>query len=72
MANQEAIKEIEQIINEEEIECDFEEQAAYIFTQDAKELEKIKKEIKAVKAIGGEAEFMEEIEPKIENAQRSN
>ena len=46
--------------------------SAYIFTQDAKELEKIRKEIKAVNAIGGKAEFKEKIEPNFENLQRSN
>jgi len=72
MANQEAIKEIEKIIEEEKIECDYEKQPAYVFTQDAKEIEKIKKEVNAVKAIGGEAEFEQTIEPKLENVQRSN
>lgn len=46
--------------------------SSYIFTQDAKELEKIRKEIKAVNAIGGKAEFKEAIEPNFENLQRSN
>lgn len=69
MANEEAIKNIEEIIKEEEIECDFEKQSAYVFTQDAKEAEKIKKEVKAVNAIGGEAKFEQEIDPKLENIQ---
>lgn len=67
MANQEAIKNIENIIKEENISCDFQKQSAYVFVQDAKNLEKIKKEVKAVKAIGGKAEFVQEIEPKIGN-----
>lgn len=46
--------------------------SSYIFTQDAKELEKIRKEIKAVNAIGGKAEFKETIEPNFENLQRSS
>lgn len=70
MANEEAIKNIENIIKEENIECDFKKQSAYVFTQDAKEVEKIKKEVTAVKAIGGEAIFCEKIEPKLENIQR--
>ena len=35
-------------------------------------MEKIKDEVKAVKKIKGEAEFVEEIEPPIENVLRSN
>lgn len=70
MANQEAIENIENIINEENIECDFERQSAYVFTQDAKELENIRNEVKAVKAIGGEANFIESLEINLENIQR--
>lgn len=72
MANQEAIQNIEKIIKEENIECDFERQPAYVFTQDSKNLEKIKTEVNSVKAIGGEAEFVERIEPNLENVHRSN
>lgn len=72
MANEEAIKNIEKIIKEENIDCDFKRQSSYVFTQDAKEVENIKKEIKAVSAIGGNAKFCENIEPKFENIQRSN
>ncbi|MCI8397139.1 MAG: FAD-binding oxidoreductase [Clostridia bacterium] len=71
-SNQEAIKNIEEIIKSENIECDFEKQDAYVFTQDAKKVEEIQKEIKAVKAIGGEAEFAKTIEANLENIQRSN
>ena len=72
MANQNAIKNIEEIINKENIECDFNKQDAYVFTQDAKQLEKIREEVKTVKAIGGNAEFIERIELKLDNIQRSN
>lgn len=72
MANQEAIKNIEKIIEEEKIDCDYEKQPSYVYTKDVKELEKIKKEIKAIEAIGGKAEFEQIIEPKIGNVQRSN
>lgn len=68
-ANQEAIKNIEEIIKEENIDCDFEKQSAYIFTRDAKELEKIRKEVNAVKAIKGEAEFVKTLDTKLENIQ---
>lgn len=63
MANQESIKNIDEIIKSENIDCDFERQDAFVFTQEAKELEKIRKEINAVKAIGGEAEFVNQIQP---------
>lgn len=69
MANQEAIKNIEEIIKKENIDCDFERQDAYIYTRDAKELKNIKDEVKYVKAIGGEAEFVEKIELKLEGIQ---
>ncbi len=69
MANEEAIRNIENIIKDENIDCDLEPQDAYVFTQDAKEIENIKKEVKAVNAIGGKAEFVQEIQPKLENIQ---
>lgn len=72
MANQEAIRDIEEIIKNENIECDFEKQSSYVFTQDAKEVQNIKKEVQAVKAIGGEAKFVQNIELNIENMQRRN
>ena len=71
MANQNAIKEIERIINKENINCDFKRQSAYVFTQDSKDLEKIRNEVKAVKAIGGEANFIDNLDIKLENIQRS-
>lgn len=69
MANEEAIKNIEVIVKEENIDCDLEKQDAYVFTEDAKEIEKIEKEVKAVNAIGGKAELVQKIEPKLENVQ---
>lgn len=66
-ANQEAIENIEEIIKEEDIECDFERQDSYVFTRDEKEIQKIKDEIEAVEEIGGIAEFVEEIRPQIKN-----
>lgn len=61
-ANQQAISNIEQIIQEEKIDCDFEKQNAYVFTQKEEEIPKIKKEVEAVKQIGGKAEFVEKID----------
>lgn len=65
-ANEEAIRNIEKIINEEQIDCDFEKQDAYIFTQKPEELEKIKLEIKALEQLEYEAEFVDKIELPIE------
>lgn len=66
-ANQEAIENVANIIKQENINCDFKRQSAYIFTRDKEEITKIKDEVKAVKDIGGEAEFVETIEPPIKN-----
>lgn len=50
-ANEEAINNIEKIIKEEKIECDFEREKAYVFTKKETELDKIKDEQKAVNKI---------------------
>lgn len=71
-ANQEAIEEIAKIVKEENIKCDFERQDAYVFTKSREEITKIKDEVQAVEEIGGEAEFVENIEPNIKNVLRSN
>lgn len=71
-ANQDALENIANIIKEEKIKCDFERQSAYVFTKSEQELSKIKDEVKAVKDIGGEAKFVETIEPPIKNVLRSN
>lgn len=71
-ANQEAIENISKIIEEQNIECDFEKQDAYVFTRSEEEINKIKDEVQAVKEINGEAEFVENIEIPIKNVLRSN
>lgn len=47
-ANENAINNIENIIKEENINCDFERENAYVFTNKKDELEKIKNEVYAV------------------------
>lgn len=47
-ANENAIDYIENIIKEENINCDFERENAYVFTNQKDELEKIKNEVHAV------------------------
>ena len=71
-ANQEAIENIAKIIKEENINCDFERQDAYVYTRSQEEINKIEDELNAVKEIGGEAEFIEKIEPPIKNILRSS
>ena len=45
--------------NKEGIECEFEHQPAYVFTQSIQEVQKIKDEVEAVKAFGGNAKLIE-------------
>ena len=57
-ANQEAIENIYQIIKDENINCDFERQDSYVYTNNADELEKIKLENEAVNSLGFNSEFV--------------
>lgn len=50
-ANEQAIKNIEEIIQKNSIECDFEKKNSYIYTEKEEELDKIKEEIEALKNI---------------------
>ena len=65
-ANEKAIKNIEKIIEEENIECNFEKQDAYVFTQKNEELKKIKDEVKALHSIGFDSEFVEIVDAPIQ------
>ena len=69
-ANEKAIDNIEQIIKEENIECDFERVNSYVYTKDINLLNNIKTEVGAVNSLGGDCEFVEKIElpVKIEGA----
>ena len=58
-ANEKAIENIEKIVRREKIDCDFEYQSAYVFTQKIQDVEKIKDEVKAVNEIGGKAILLE-------------
>ena len=57
-ANEEAIENIKNIINTESINCDFEEQSNFFYTTDKSELNKIKKEVDCVNALGFPANFV--------------
>lgn len=61
-ANEQAIKNIENIIKDEKIDCNFEKQDAYVFARRKEEIEKIKKEVEAVNSLGFEAEFVNNLE----------
>lgn len=56
-ANENAIKNIEYIVKNENIDCDFEKQNSFVFTEKKENIEKIKDEVNSVKKIGGNAEF---------------
>ena len=64
-ANEQAIKNIENIIQEENIECEFKKQSAYVFTQKIEDVQKIKDECEAVKSFGGTANYIEAKDIKI-------
>ena len=57
-ANQDAIENIAKIVEEEKIDCDFERQNSYVYTNNLDELEKIKLENEAVNSLGFESEFV--------------
>lgn len=57
-ANEKAISNIKEIIDTENIDCDFEFQDNYVFTNLPEEVDKIKTEVLAVNSIGFNAEFV--------------
>ena len=57
-ANQDAIENIAKIIEKEKIDCDFERQDSYVYTNNLDELEKIKLENEAVNSLGFKSEFV--------------
>lgn len=69
-ANEKAIQNIANIIEEEKIECDFEWQDAYVFTQKQEDVEKIKKEVQALEYLDFPCEFVENIEVPIKEKQK--
>ncbi len=61
-ANEQAIQNIEDIINEEDIDCDFERQDNYVYTLKQDDVIKIKKEVEAVNSLGFPAKFVSDVE----------
>lgn len=61
-ANEQAIKNIASIIQEEKIDCDFERQDNYVYTLKQDDVIKIKKEVEAVNSLGFPAKFITDVE----------
>ncbi len=61
-ANQEAISNIKNIIDNEDIDCDFEYQNNFVYTNDQNELNNIKKEVDSVNLLGLDAKFVDNID----------
>lgn len=61
-SNKKAISNIKSIINEEQIDCDFEIESNYVYTTKQEELPKIHKEIEALHTLGEEVEFVTQSE----------
>ncbi|NLY19520.1 MAG: FAD-dependent oxidoreductase [Clostridiaceae bacterium] len=60
-ANESAITEFKKIIDENQIECDFTEQSAYIYTQSEEKIQKMQDELKTTEKLGIKASYAEEI-----------
>lgn len=61
-ANENAIKLAKSIIEKEKIECDFEEQDAFVYTKVESELPKIREEVDAMQLLGFDAELVDKTE----------
>ena len=61
-ANEEAIKNIKEIIDREKIECEYSERKAYVYTVKQDEVIDIEKEVDAVRKIGKDAKLVTKTE----------
>lgn len=61
-ANENAIENIKNIINFEQIECDFEYQDSYVYTQNQEKIKKIEKEVQVLKDLKFDCEFVNKTE----------
>ena len=57
-ANQDAIENIKNIIDDEKINCDFERQSNFVYTTNPNEVSQIKKEVDVLNALGFPANFV--------------
>lgn len=60
--NEKAIQNIKEIIDTEQIGCDFEEQSAYVFTTNQDEVIEIEKEVDAVNKLGKKAKLISNVD----------
>ena len=60
-ANEQAIENIKQIIEKEQIECEFSPRKSYVYTTNQDEVIEIEKEVEAVNKLGKEAKFVTNI-----------
>ena len=60
-ANEQAIENIKQIIENEQIECEFSPRKSYVYTTNQDEVIEIEKEVEAVNKLGKEAKFVTNI-----------
>lgn len=60
-ANEEGLKLIKRIIEDNNIQCDFREQTAYVYATDETELKQIKEEMEAYKKLGIDGFYTEEV-----------
>ena len=67
LANQEAIINIKNIIDENNINCDFEYQDSYVFTTSENDIQKIKDETQVVNSFDFNAEYLDNIPLNISN-----
>lgn len=59
LANEEAIRLYENLIQQESIACDFEKQPAYLYTVREKDTDMLRKEVQAAGTLGVDARYME-------------
>lgn len=57
-SNEQAIDNIKEIVKNENIDCDFKEKSAFVYTTSEDEVIEIKKEVDAIKELGKDAEFV--------------
>lgn len=60
-SNEKAIKEVKKIADENNINCDYIPQSAFVYTQNEKNIKKLEDEIKAASSLGIKAYFVDEI-----------
>lgn len=66
-SNENGIKLAEEIIQNENIDCDFEKKDAYVFATTITELEKVKQELNTLNKLGFDAEYVENIKIPADN-----